>query len=320
MTQTPSSWIRKLDFFFVLRPTLFFPIWTFSLAGRWAQMRFMPSPHQEPLLHVAGSDLSLAIVLSIYTAMMGGVFVLNQIQDIETDRINKKLYLIANGELSVRQAWALTWILAASPLLLLLWERWDLIVVMFLSFLITGWAYSYPPLQMMKRPIGGTAVNLLAGYIVFSVGWLIDAPLSCAFFVYATPYVLGFLAVYFLTTLPDQPGDRQAGKITFAVRYGVQLTLLAAVLSALAAVIASLVTRDNVALLATALAFPFILYAWKKQSDAVVLRANKFAALILSLLVCCRFPVYLLILCSVYFLAKWYYKNRFGICYPSLQT
>jgi hypothetical protein len=36
----------------------------------------MPSPLRKPLLHVAGSDLSLTIVLSIYTAMMGGVFVL----------------------------------------------------------------------------------------------------------------------------------------------------------------------------------------------------------------------------------------------------
>ncbi|MBN1542355.1 UbiA family prenyltransferase [candidate division KSB1 bacterium] len=312
--------LHRLDYLFVLRPTLFFPIWTFALAGKWAQLRFAPSMDHDPLLVIAGVDLSLIIVLGIYTAMMGGVFVLNQIQDVETDRINNKLYLIANGDIPLHHAWILTLTLAATPFLLAFWARWDLVATMFLSLLLTGWAYSYPPLELMKRPIGGTLINIAAGYLVFSIGWMIEASISGRFFTIATPYVLGFIAVYFLTTVPDHIGDRRAGKITVAVHYGLTWTLSFGAVAAIAAVIAAFISSDRIALLATLPILPFFIQARRKKTKASVLKANKFAALVLSLIVCVRFPAYLALLTAVYFFTKWYYRKRFNIRYPSLQT
>ncbi len=102
--------IGVLDCCFLLRIPLLVPVWTIlllgwitgspsagvawpSLRGAWLSMQSGP-----PVLWTALIGFSF-IVASIY--------VVNQIADIESDRINHKLFLLPHGLISVGAAWAL---------------------------------------------------------------------------------------------------------------------------------------------------------------------------------------------------------------------
>ena len=307
---------KPFDYFFVLRPTLFFPVWTIALAGLWAQDRFGDSI-QELSFSLSETNFIFVLYLALYTLLMGGAFLLNQLEDVETDRLNHKLFLIADGEISEKNAIIETILITMVPIVFFLFIRIDLAVVLIISFLVMGWMYSSRPFVLKDRPIGGIVANLIGGYIVFSFGWMIFGPLSKQMLLHATPYVLGMLAVYFFTTVPDREGDKQANKVTIAVKYDIRIVLIGGVLLNVLAIVAGLFVKDLVVLVPTILILPFFLYTAFKKSDAEVLRTNKFAALFLSLTICVGFPLYLLVIAFLFFFSRWYYKVRFNMNYPS---
>jgi 4-hydroxybenzoate polyprenyltransferase len=72
-----------LDYFFFLRPVLLPPVWTIALLGT------IPL-HESRLL----SASAWSIFFLHLTALFGGVYTLNQIYDIESDRLNRKRYFL----------------------------------------------------------------------------------------------------------------------------------------------------------------------------------------------------------------------------------
>ena len=314
------KFLKILDYFFVLRPTLFFPVWTISLVGYWAQLRF--DDHDGTLLHtftIGTLNIKFIITIGLLTLAMGASFLLNQIEDVETDKLNNKLFLIANGDISLRNAYIETITLVIIPFMILSWLKFSLAIVSLLAFLITGWFYSCKPFKFKDKPIGGLIINILGFYIVFAFGWLIQGTLNLKMLQQATPYILGMIAVYFFTTIPDIEGDKAVNKKTIAVKYGMNFTLWSGLVTDIIAVLTALWMKDIVALIPTVLILPFFALAVNKKSIKEILRANKFAALFLSLTICYKFPGYLVFIAFLFFFSKWYYKRRFGIDYPSLR-
>jgi 4-hydroxybenzoate polyprenyltransferase len=333
--------IKLLDYFFVLRPTLFYPVWTISLAGLWAQSRFggeVPLLRSDSLAHPAGpavtepvttapvttgplmSGPAVIAALGLFTLVMGSIFLLNQINDVESDRHNDKLFLIANEEIPAGRAYFELFLLVAFSIgtALLLWI--DLAVIMLAAFLVMGWLYSCQPFALKDRPVGGLVVNIIGGFMVFLFGWTLGGEPGLATFIHATPYVFAVTAVYLYTTIPDTEGDRAADKVTVAVRYGTPKIILAGLAGDICAIVSGLLLRDWVAAVPAALAFPFFLRTAVKKTAAEALRTNKYAVLFLSLAVCIRFPLYFPLACALFFFAKWYYKKRFNIIYPGFRN
>ncbi|HOC88736.1 MAG TPA: UbiA family prenyltransferase [bacterium] len=313
--------LHSLDYLFVLRPTLFYPVWTVSLAGFWSAERAAAGlpwhtlhwPHQ-------GFTPEDAIAIGLLTLVMGACFLLNQITDIESDRLNNKLYLVASGAVTLRGAWSETALLLAAGLGGLLWLSRPLALIALLAFLVTGWAYSCRPLYGKDRPWAGLLINLAGAGLIYLFGWLMAAPASWRIGLSALPYIAGIGAVYLLTTIPDRPGDAAAHKITLAVHWGEKRIYGAALAAGTIGVLAALPAREGVALTATLLTWPFFFSAWRRQTVDSALRANKFATLVLSFLICWRLPAYLVLLILVFYFSKWYYKKRFQVHYPSLLT
>ena len=314
--------ISIFDYFFVLRPTLFFAVWTVSLAGFWAQRRFaqIPKVTLSKTFVIGSYDLTYVLALALFTLVMGGVFLLNQIRDVDSDRFNKKLFLVANGDVSQRTAYIESIILVTIPLGLSFWLRPILGLTMLLTFVVTGWIYSLPPFEWKDRPLCGLVGNIMGYFLVFCTGWLINGNLELNLIIHALPYVLGITAVYFFTTVPDMEGDRLANKITFTVKYGVRNTIIIGLVFDIAAVLISVIVQDIVAILATGLSLPFFILTARSMSVEGVLRTNKFGTLFLSLIICFKFPGYFLLILLIFFASKWYYKKRFGINYPSFKS
>jgi len=153
-----------LDALFLLRPTLFFPVWTYFLAGLHAGVKAahggVESVHSLPPLCIAAA----------LSALMGSVFVLNQIEDAVTDRVNRKLFLIANGAVSVRSAYIEATCLAVAAFVAAFWADFGLGLGFLVLFLLAGIFYNYPPTRWKNHPIGGMVVNGIGGMLIYDIG------------------------------------------------------------------------------------------------------------------------------------------------------
>jgi homogentisate phytyltransferase / homogentisate geranylgeranyltransferase len=218
---------------------------------------------------VAGTGVNLAIV---------GV---NQITDVEIDRINKPHLPIAAGDLTVEAAWRIVAVAAAIPIALGLTQGL-LETAAVLAALVVGCAYSLPPVRLKRFPIAAalciagvraTVVNLgMYGHFSLAFGGTLDIPPS----VWAlTAFVLPFsFAIAVLKDVPDIRGDRHYRIATFTVRLGpgraARLGLAALVLAYAGMIVLGPLLVDDaqpVVLAAGHAAALVALLAWARRAD-----------------------------------------------------
>jgi homogentisate phytyltransferase / homogentisate geranylgeranyltransferase len=174
----------------------------------------------------AGIDHLLWVMLAgacVNVAIVG----VNQITDIEIDRINKPQLPLAAGDLSVEAAWRIVAVCAAVPVGLGLTQG-PLETGAVVAALAVGAAYSLPPVRLKRHPViaslcisgvRAVAVNLgMYGHFSLAFGGRLDVPPS----VWAlTLFVLPFsFAIAVLKDVPDREGDRRFRVATFTVRLG----------------------------------------------------------------------------------------------------
>jgi len=306
--------MKYLDYIFVLRPTLFFPVWTVFLAGYHANMLFDLKNNQSNSAGItANNPLFGALLL---TFLMGAVFIFNQIVDIQSDRENQKLFFIADGIIKRSIATFEGIVLTIFSIAIALIMDFKLGLIFIIVFIFTGIIYNFKPFVWKDRPLLGIIVNFCGGWSVASCGWIAAGTTNWMFVIYAIPYAMGLVAVYLLTTLPDIHGDRVAAKITFGVKYGLKLTIYWAAGFEFAAVMLSYLLKDYMLFLPALVSFPLFLIAAVSQKMEDILRAIKFTVLFASLAVCLKYPVYFLVILITFFFSKWYYRKRFELEYP----
>ena len=258
-----SRILKYLDYLFVLRPTLFFPIWTIALVGAYAAKRFADS--WEPLGLWYGF-----VVFVLYTLTIGAVYLINNIIDRRNDAANNKVFLIADEYIPPRLAmFYLVGILIVVSILSLLVSV-KLFWWFAAMFLFLGVAYSVRPFSLKDRPVGGVLTSFVSGFGLFGFGWYLYAP-SGGFQVWwhALPYVLAWVSISMLTTIPDSYGDALDEKETIAVALGHNKTQDYAFILLGLALIFSVLTWDWVIGITGLLALPFYTVMWRKRSVAL---------------------------------------------------
>ncbi len=306
----PSRWVKAFDYLFLIRPTLMYPLWIFFLAGRWSGGR-------QALVQVSGMDAFL--IGAGLTCVMSAVYIVNQIQDQVSDRINRKLFLICDGHVPVKNAYIESAVFAAAGISLGFFADFRAGCIMLFLLFMAAFIYSYPPARMKDRPIGGLIVNGLGGMFIFVLGW-ISAGGRGWIPMQAIAYFGASAAVMLNTTMPDIRGDREAGKITFAVKYGVRLTVVWALVIEVITVILALYFKEWVLFIPGISMVPLFIYALSRKKVADVVRATKYAVFAMAFVICVIFPWFLLPVFVIFFGSRWYYKKRFGFDYPNLKA
>jgi homogentisate phytyltransferase/homogentisate geranylgeranyltransferase len=176
---------------------------------------------------VGEAAFQLACVLLAGTGVNVAIVGLNQITDVEIDRINKPRLPLAAGELTPRAAAAIVAVAAAIPVALALTQGW-LELAAVLAALAIGAAYSLPPVRLKRHPVAASLC--IAGVRSAVVNLGVAAHFSRAFTgevaipdaVWAlTAFVLPFsFAIAVLKDVPDREGDRRFRIATFTVRMG----------------------------------------------------------------------------------------------------
>ncbi|HSG99250.1 MAG TPA: UbiA family prenyltransferase, partial [candidate division Zixibacteria bacterium] len=197
-----------LDYLFFMRPVLMPPVWTIALLGT-----------------IGRSDNGIpaawwALFLLQLTCLFGAVYTLNQICDIESDRLNCKLIFLPEGLISVGRARAFTAVLnlvAVGCATLFGWTY----VLLSLGVVVLGAVYSVGRQPWKNHPILGLLANTIGhGTLVFLLGCAFSGTLEVADLWHSCAYFFAVGGVYLATTVPDATGDRLSGKRTVAVMIG----------------------------------------------------------------------------------------------------
>ncbi len=307
--------VQAADYLFLLRPMILIPVWTFYLLGAY---------HGATIAGMQLQPARLLIGLVSFTALLGAIYIINQISDREVDLANRKLFLISHSIVPLWSAWVETSLLIASAFLLgLLFLPIRFVIVLLVS-LALGAAYSLEPLRFKRRPVldvlasaaGNGILNTLAGWIA------IGAPLSE--WAILLPYPLAVASVHLATTIADIEGDRSLGFRTSGVVLGAWKGVIVSTGLMTAAIVTAFIVHNRLAFYASLFSLPMFLiparYSGKATQKMNVLLPVKVATLIFSVTAGFLFPLYIPFLAAVILLTRVYYKRRFGIVYPGFNA
>jgi homogentisate phytyltransferase/homogentisate geranylgeranyltransferase len=169
-------------------------------------------------------------LLGSWIACLGGniyIVGLNQLEDVEIDKINKPHLPIAAGEFSRRQAVIIIALSGTVALLSSLLLGQYLLLTVGISLAI-GTAYSLPPIRLKRFPfwaalciftVRGVIVNL-GLFLHFS--WVLQKEQVIPVPVWTlTLFVLVFtFAIAIFKDIPDMEGDKQYNITTFTIQLG----------------------------------------------------------------------------------------------------
>lgn len=315
--------LRVADFVFVLRPLIMIPAWCFYVLGAHA-----------PVTRRAISPALTHPGFWCMTAVLAAAYVLNQVFDVESDRLNDKGLHLTRGVFGARTMVMVAFAAFAAASLLYPHTKsvqtGPLIATLLLSFV-----YSLPPLRLCARPWVDLAANAVGyGGLAFVLGASAVTRAPGASWIDAIPWMLLVGATFLYTTILDVDGDAAGGKRTTTVAIGVRNSArLAALLAtgSLAAAICLFLRGKPISLvLATGAAF----FVFVAAAVAVELaerrdlatrvrehrRAGSFAVQTVTVLVvvlaATRDPWLLALIVPVAVAARFYYKERFELRYP----
>lgn len=194
-----------------------------SVASIWAiSLAVLPGT---PSVGRAVAQLALALLAGL--AVNGFITGINQLEDVEIDRVNKPFLPLASGELTMGQGRVIVAACAVIPLVLGLLTGWVQLLAVAVALSI-GLAYSVPPLRLKRFPtLASLSISLVRGIVVnlgvalhfshqFGQGWTVPGPVW-ALTLFVVPYSF---AIAVLKDVPDMEGDRLHHIATFSVRNG----------------------------------------------------------------------------------------------------
>ncbi len=176
------------------------------------------------------SDFHISeLIITLGSCLAANIYIvgLNQLTDIEIDRINKPYLPLASGAWTIQRGRTIIVVcLLASIVLAIFIGKWLLVTV--LSSLALGTAYSLPPFRL-KRFYFWAAFCILAvrGFIVniflfLNFNWIINGSDDLPFVILLLTGVIFIysIAIAWFKDLPDDEGDKKFNISTLTVEMG----------------------------------------------------------------------------------------------------
>jgi 4-hydroxybenzoate polyprenyltransferase len=150
---------------------------------------------------------------------------INQVYDLEIDRINKPDRPIASGKMTIKQAMTFAWIIYVICAILGFLVNREYFVVVIISALFT-WGYSAPPIRFKNNGIlANIAMAVPRGFLMIVGGWVAVRPDQWN---NPTPWLIGLVIFFFVVgaastkDFADVKGDEAGGAKTVVVVYGLK--------------------------------------------------------------------------------------------------
>jgi 4-hydroxybenzoate polyprenyltransferase len=318
--------LRAADFLFVLRPLILVPAWAFYSLG--AHTHKVPRAFEHS-----------AVIQSAFWCLSGVLacaYVLNQIFDLESDRLNGKGLFLTRHVFRPRTMLLVALICFAGASILFQnthhVQHIPLVAALLLSLI-----YSLPPLRLCARPWWDLAANSIGyGGLAFVIGHgALSNDMTPALFA-AVPWVLLVAGTFLHTTILDVEGDAAAGKHTTTVVIGERRSALLSLGFGVGAFVLSVAPKlrggrsDWLPVIVTGGALLAFAYAYHRlirsremsvaERYAVRSRMSSYAVQIPTALVAIgaawKDPTFLVLLLPLVAFTHMYNHARFGASYP----
>ncbi|MEM7773039.1 MAG: homogentisate phytyltransferase [Cyanobacteria bacterium P01_A01_bin.37] len=229
-TPPPRSWVQR-------RIPWLYALWKFSrphtIVGTTLSvfsLYVMAIAIGAPPLTAIISSIPYALAAWL-TCLCGNIYIvgLNQLYDVDIDRINKPHLPLASGEFSRRVGWRIVLLmgflaLATAPIqgLALTWTVWLSVAI--------GTTYSMPPMRLKRFSFWASVCIFTVRGVIVNVGLFLHAQQILNQSRQVTPaiwaltlFILVFtFAIAIFKDIPDLEGDRQYNITTFTVKLGPQ--------------------------------------------------------------------------------------------------
>ncbi|MBN1759155.1 MAG: UbiA family prenyltransferase [Chitinispirillaceae bacterium] len=312
----PSS---VLDTLMATRPVLLIPVWGFSALGY--RCATGSSLSFRSLFSLQSSSPSEYLILIVFSFSVAAVYLFNQLADIEVDKKNGGLPLVASGIVTVPSAIITAVFLSIAALILPLPFHLAPITACSAAALLLGAVYSFRPFRFSGRPFLDFISNAMGyGVIAYGAGWYVAGKtiFSIEFSLHALPYFLLMCAGSISSTLPDIEGDRSDGKITTAVQIGFTPAHLLAMLLLITAGIAGFFVNDGIAVLCSLGTLPFYLAFLLWPHTFLMEATYKIGGAFCMIAAFISMPGFIPVSVIVFTITWLYFRIRHGITYPSL--
>ncbi len=304
--------LRVLDYFYILRPTLFFPGITIYLFG----------------VHDSSSTFSFFPFL-IVLFLLSVTYLTNQIFDIRTDTINDKLFFLTRDIVSLKVAKVYNLFLFISLLASIIYffslTNLLFLVIISLLFFIIVVLYNFEFFNWKSKPYLSILSSFLGGLLFYLAGYysnLIDIELvsfTSVFnsLIFSLPFGIAVVSVSIMTMIADIAGDESCNKKTFAVQFKNKGSNFVIILLSVLNILLSYSILNYVVLFISSISLLLSLLFYFKNYEMKYLSTNvKVSILFLSLAIGYEYPLYLIIIGVYFFVTRMYYKRRFNIVYP----
>lgn len=165
----------------------------------------------------SGSSIGHMFLAAGSSALIAaGGNVINDIFDIETDRINRPDRILASGKVSLNRAYYFYLLLSLAGLVLAVMIHYLLFAI---AFFVFGGLYLYAS-RLKKTPLFGNIMVALFTGLVFPFGALAGGDISAGMF----PFLFAFLATMIREVIKDAEdieGDRKTAHATFPLQKGI---------------------------------------------------------------------------------------------------
>ncbi|MEB3232669.1 MAG: homogentisate phytyltransferase [Leptolyngbyaceae bacterium] len=204
-----------------------------SVIGLWVMAIALGGRGPSDLLVTGGRSITVALPVLVgawLACLAGNIYIvgLNQLTDVDIDRINKPHLPLAAGTFSQRLGWILVGSMGAIALLLSL-SQGPFLVATVWSSLAIGTAYSLPPVRLKRFPLWASICIFTVRGVIVNLGLFLhfnqtlhQATTLPSPVWLLTLFVLVFtFAIAIFKDIPDLEGDRQYQITTFTLKLGV---------------------------------------------------------------------------------------------------
>jgi 4-hydroxybenzoate polyprenyltransferase len=306
--------MRKVaDLIFLTRPPLLVASSTFFFAGAVSALGSAGRPYS--MRHMAETLPNLAL----FALVVAAAFVINQIFDEESDRVNRKGFIVPSGAVTRRESAIVLVAITVTAIGLSAVYDPGVRRLAWLG-LGLGLAYSAPPLRLKARPVVDMLANVLGfGVVGFAMGWLVYSGLGMSLWARCVPYALAMGGIFLNTCIPDEDGDRMVGDRTSCVVFGPAAVGRAALVLMLASVAVGILEGEVLCTLAVVGSLPAMVAVAVEPGSMNSVVASQLAARLLLVLVCIKAPLLGILGVLAYLGSRAYYGRRFGLRYPHIE-
>ncbi|MEO0298510.1 MAG: UbiA family prenyltransferase [candidate division WOR-3 bacterium] len=299
-----------IDYIFLLRPTIQVALWTFYFIGVYLGYR---EEGNIKFFNFVFNFRTYYILLA-YSLLMGGVYILNQITDIETDRMNKKLFILPERIISVKNAYT-TFIFVVLIGFFMIFFNFKIqktILNLFIISFIMGYLYSAKPFYFKSRPFLDLFSNVFGYALIASMIGYLSVKNSFPQLIIFIPYMFSMAAIFINTTILDYEGDRKVGLKTTGILLGIKTSLFVSTFFMILALVSGIYNKDTLAIVTTSYSLIFFIISLFFRNEKYVKWSVMFTSPFVSFILGLIFPYFLLLCAFTLFLSLIYYKKRFN--------